>query len=112
MNFVESWACADGWSRCSHSVDPYAEFVLRAEFTVEPFVEGRPGPHVRAAIAAVEARGFIVEFGPFATSFSGDESSVASAIEALIRDAYGEGATRVAVHVERIQGVAGSESRS
>ncbi|MEN9802113.1 MAG: hypothetical protein RLZ37_1238 [Actinomycetota bacterium] len=86
--------------------------MLRAEFTVEPFIEGQPGPHVRAAIAAVEACGFIVEFGPFATSFSGDESSVASAIEALIRDAYEKGATRVAIHVERIQDVSSSERRS
>lgn len=86
--------------------------MLRAEFTVEPFVEGRPGPHVRAAIAAVEARGFIVEFGPFATSFSGDESRVASAIEALIRDAYESGATRVAIHVERAVDPSDSEGRS
>jgi uncharacterized protein YqgV (UPF0045/DUF77 family) len=86
--------------------------VLRAEFTVEPFVEGRPGPHVRAAIAAVEALGFDVEFGPFATSFSGDDSSVASAIEALVRKAYEEGATRVAIHVEGVDDASGSESRS
>ena len=112
MNCDESWACTDGRSRQSRFLDPYAEVVLRAEFTVEPFVEGRPGPHVRAAIAAVEARGFVVEFGPFATSFSGDESRVASAIEALVRDAYENGASRVAIHVERVEGgsVAGSPS--
>lgn len=86
--------------------------MLRAEFTVEPFVEGQPGPHVRAAIAAVEARGFTIEFGPFATSFSGDESSVASAIEALVRDAYVNGATRVAIHVELIDDMSKSENPS
>ena len=28
-----------------------------AEFTIEPFVEGEPGPHVRAAIEVAEAAG-------------------------------------------------------
>lgn len=83
--------------------DAYADGVLRAEFTVEPFVEGQPGPHVRAAVAAVEARGFVVEFGPFATSFSGDDSEVASALHALVGEAYAHGATRVAIHVERVE---------
>jgi uncharacterized protein YqgV (UPF0045/DUF77 family) len=77
--------------------------VLRAEFTVEPFVEGQPGPHVLAAVAAVEARGFTVEFGPFASEFSGDDAGVIEAIEALVREAYAHGATRVALHVERSQ---------
>lgn len=86
--------------------------MLRAEFTVEPFVEGQPGPHVRAAIAAVEARGFAVEFGPFATEFVGDDVTVSEAIEALIRDAYANGATRVAIHVERIEQASGSGSPS
>ena len=31
--------------------------VLLLEFTIEPFHEGNPGPHVRAAVAAVEALG-------------------------------------------------------
>ena len=31
---------------------------VRIEFTVEPFVDGHPGPHVAAAIGAVEARGW------------------------------------------------------
>jgi uncharacterized protein YqgV (UPF0045/DUF77 family) len=77
--------------------------VLRAEFTVEPFVEGQPGPHVLAAVTAVESLGFAVEFGPFATEFSGEDSAVIAAIEALVRGAYAEGATRVAVHVERME---------
>lgn len=76
--------------------------MLRAEFTVEPFVEGQPGPHVRAAVAAVEALGFTVEFGPFASEFSGDDERVTAAIEVLVRDAYAHGATRVAIQVERV----------
>ena len=30
---------------------------ISAEFTIEPFVEGAPGPHVRAAIDVAEAAG-------------------------------------------------------
>ena len=81
--------------------------MLRVEFTVEPFVEGRPGPHVLAAVSAVESLGFAVEFGPFATEFSGEDLRVVAAVEALIRDAYGHGATRVSVHVERVDGDSG-----
>lgn len=76
--------------------------MLRAEFTVEPFVEGQPGPHVLAAVAAVEVLGFTVEFGPFATQFEGDDDGVVAAIASLVRDAYAHGATRVALHVERV----------
>ncbi len=81
----------------------YADGVLRAEFTVEPFVEGQPGPHVRAAIAAVEALGFTVEFGPFASEFTGEADAVSRAVAALVHDAYANGATRVSIQVELIQ---------
>ena len=32
---------------------------ISAEFTIEPFVEGAPGPHVRAAIDVAEALSLI-----------------------------------------------------
>lgn len=76
--------------------------MLRAEFTVEPFVEGHPGPHVLAAVAAVEELGFAVEFGPFASEFSGDDPRVCAAISALVREAYAQGATRVSVQIEKL----------
>ncbi len=44
----------------------------RAEFTIEPFEEGSPGPHVMAAIEAIRALGFEPEMGPFGTSIDGD----------------------------------------
>ena len=44
--------------------------MLTVEFTIEPFVEGAPGPHVLAAVAVVESHGVFVEFGPFGSSFS------------------------------------------
>lgn len=76
--------------------------VLRVEFTIEPFVEGKPGPHVLEAIAAVEAVGLAVEFGPFASSFSAPSAQVAEAVSALISRAYGAGATHVSVHIEPV----------
>ena len=47
------------------SYDPGVQLL---EFTVEPFVEGAPGPHVTAAVAAADALGATVEFGPFGTT--------------------------------------------
>ena len=43
----------------------YDGHVHRIEFTVEPFVEGQPGPHVTSAVSAARALGVEVEFGPF-----------------------------------------------
>lgn len=59
--------------------------IVVVEFTVEPFVEGKPGPHVTQAVAAVEARGLTVDFGPFGSSF---EVEVASMPE-VVADAMG-----------------------
>ena len=34
---------------------------ITAEFTIEPFADGAPGPHVRAAIEVAEAAGLAVD---------------------------------------------------
>jgi uncharacterized protein YqgV (UPF0045/DUF77 family) len=70
------------------------------EFTVEPFVEGEPGRHVTAAIAAVEALGLQVELGPFGSSFAATDATVGAAVKALLDAAYANGATHVHVHAE------------
>ena len=57
---------------------------------------------MRAAVAAVEAHGITVEFGPFATEFEADEISVSLAVSDLVREAYSNGATHVTVHMEKI----------
>lgn len=57
---------------------------------------------MRAAVAAVEAHGITVEFGPFATEFEADEISVSLAVSDLVREAYANGATHVTVHMEKI----------
>lgn len=74
---------------------------LQAEFTIEPFVEGSPGPHVRAAVEAAEAAGLNVEFGPFGTSMSGNDDEVVQAVDAVLRAAIGAGATRVSLQLVR-----------
>ena len=78
------------------------EGVLRVEFTVEPFVEGQPGPHVTAPIDALRSLGHDVDFGPFGTSFQASVDLVAQAVSALVVAAYGNGATHVSIHVEKV----------
>ena len=65
--------------------------MLQLEFTVEPFVEGQPGPHVTAAVSAAEAIGARVEFGPFGSTCT----AAADAMPQVIA----EGATHVTMHV-------------
>lgn len=74
---------------------------LQLEFTVEPFVEGAPGPHVQAAVGAAEAAGLTVEFGPFGTAVAGDDEAVLGAIQAIVQAAMGAGATRVSLQLTR-----------
>jgi uncharacterized protein YqgV (UPF0045/DUF77 family) len=75
--------------------------VAYVEFTIEPFVEGRPGPHVTAAIDAAEARGFDVEVGPFGSSFVVDLDALGSAVAELSAAAMANGATHVSLHIAR-----------
>ena len=75
--------------------------MLDIEFTIEPFTEGSPGPHVTVAVHAVESLGVVVEFGPFGSSFSASEQQAPTIIAALLEAAYGHGATHVSVHVAR-----------
>ena len=71
------------------------------EFTIEPFVEGRPGPHVTAAIAAAEARGLTVDIGPFGSSVVLELADVGDVVAAVSDAAMANGATHVSVHVAR-----------
>lgn len=73
--------------------------MLSVEFTVEPFIEGAPGIHVTAAIAAVERCGLSVDFGPFGSSFTVTQEQLPEVIAQLMRAAYGNGATFVSVDV-------------
>ena len=74
---------------------------LRIEFTVEPFHDGAPGPHVHAAVEAARAAGLAVDFGPFGSSVEGDDDQVLNAADALTRAAIAAGANRVSMQVSR-----------
>lgn len=75
---------------------------LLAEFTVEPFVDGSPGPHVQAAVDVAVAAGLVVDFGPFGTTVSGDDTAVLDAIDAVVRAAIAAGATRVSLQIAAV----------
>ena len=87
---------------------------LVVEFTVEPFVDGDPGPHVQAALAAAEGAArrsaLRVEFGPFGTAVSGDDPAVLDAVDAVVRSAVAAGATRVSLQVARPGGAAAGDA--
>ena len=72
----------------------------RAEFMVEPFVEGSLGPPVMAAVDAVTAHGFEPSVDAFGTSIEGEPEPVVAALADMLHAAMGSGATRVTVQVE------------
>ena len=76
--------------------------VLLLEFTIEPFHEGNPGPHVRAAVAAAEALGVAVEFGPFGSSCQVAQAQLAAVSGAILSEAFANGATHVSMHAARV----------
>lgn len=71
------------------------------EFTIEPFVEGRPGPHVTAAIDAARQFGSDVEIGPFGSSCSVEIDAVGTLVASVSDAAFASGASHVTVHVAR-----------
>lgn len=72
---------------------------IAAEFLVEPFVEGTPGPHVGAAVEAFTAHGLAVDLGPFASAVAGPVDTMAEAIADMVRAAMGQGATSIQLRV-------------
>ena len=77
---------------------------VKAEFTIEPFVDGAPGPHVTAGLAAVQAAGLTPDVGPFGTSVEGEAAVVHAALGRMLDDAIAAGATRVSIQVTRTAG--------
>ena len=72
------------------------------EFLVEPFVEGRPGPHVAAAVDAVTAAGLSADVGAFSTHVTGGVDELADAVAALLRSAVAAGANRVQLQLSTV----------
>ena len=78
--------------------------MLLLEFTIEPFVEGHPGPHVTSAVSAAEELGAVVEFGPFGSSCTVAVSAAPAVAAAVLAAAFDHGATHVSFHAERLAG--------
>jgi uncharacterized protein YqgV (UPF0045/DUF77 family) len=75
--------------------------VAYVEFTVEPFVEGSPGPHVTAAIEAARGHGADVEVGPFGSSCIVGLDDLGAVVRSVTDAAFANGASHVSVHVAR-----------
>jgi uncharacterized protein YqgV (UPF0045/DUF77 family) len=76
--------------------------VLLIEFTIEPFVEGEPGPHVTSAAEAAQALGYEIDFGPFGTSCNVPATEAGEVARAVLDAAFANGATHVSLHAERL----------
>ena len=75
--------------------------MLFLEFTVEPFIEGMPGPHVSAAIEAAQRLGGEIEFGPFGSTCKATVGNMPDVIAGLVRAAFDNGASHISMHVAR-----------
>ena len=82
---------------------PYDMAVYRIEFTIEPFHEGHPGPHVTAPASAVQALGIGVDVGPFGSGCSVEDERVHDVIALISRVALKEGATHVNLDITRVE---------
>lgn len=72
----------------------------RLEVLVEPFAENDPGPHVTAAIEAIEAVGLVPDMGPFATITEGGFDQVMLAMNALTQAGFLAGADAIQIRIE------------
>lgn len=97
--FNDTSSRADGPSGDVTVRSAYDRAVLQLEFTVEPFVEGRPGPHVQAAVDAAAAVGADVEFGPFGSTCTVADETMPDIVAAVTRAAFAAGATHVTMHI-------------
>ena len=73
---------------------------VTAEFLIEPFNEGAPGAHVKAALAALQEAGYTVEIGPFGSSLAGTPLDVMEALKEAFTAAMTSGASRVTLTLE------------
>lgn len=73
----------------------------RLEVFVEPFEEAKPGPHVAAAVEALETAGIEVDLGALATTADGSVDELVAAAAELLRATFEHGATAVQLRIER-----------
>jgi uncharacterized protein YqgV (UPF0045/DUF77 family) len=79
--------------------------MIRAEFTVYPFIEGMSLPeHVQAAVDALAAAGVETDVGPLSQMVEGETDVVLAGLRAATAAAIAAGASRVVVNIEAIGG--------
>lgn len=78
--------------------------VQRVEFTIEPFVEAHPGPHVTAPVDALTALGVAVDVGPFGSGCDVPSEQVGDIVATVVRVAVEHGATHVNIDVSVVDG--------
>jgi uncharacterized protein YqgV (UPF0045/DUF77 family) len=83
-------------------IDELASEKAKAEFTIEPFTEGDPGPHVKETISLAKQSGLSVEIGPFGTTVIGEQDRVFELVSELVKTAMSHGASRVSLQVTSI----------
>jgi uncharacterized protein YqgV (UPF0045/DUF77 family) len=77
--------------------------VIRAEFTIYPFVEGPALPrYVQAAVDAISAAGLDIEIGPLSQTVTGEAESVLEAVRSAASAAFADGARRVVLNIEAV----------
>jgi 8-oxo-dGTP pyrophosphatase MutT (NUDIX family)/uncharacterized protein YqgV (UPF0045/DUF77 family) len=76
--------------------------VQRVEFTIEPFVEAQPGPHVTEPVEALRALGVEVDIGPFGSGCEVSTDNVANVVATVVRVAIEHGATHVNIDVNAV----------
>nr|WP_203599477.1 hypothetical protein [Streptomyces sp. SID10853] len=76
---------------------------MRVEFTTEPFDLDDAPPHAVVAREVIQAAELdAVDVGPFGNTAEGASDAVLTAVDALLRQALGAGATRVSLQVNVI----------
>lgn len=70
---------------------------VRVEFTVEPFLEGRLGTHVEAALDGLRGDGFEPDVGPFGNAVEGDAGPLLAAVASAAAASFTAGATGISL---------------
>jgi uncharacterized protein YqgV (UPF0045/DUF77 family) len=77
--------------------------IVRAEFTIYPFMEGEAlPPYVQAGIDAILAMDIAVDVGPLSNTISGEVDRVLDALRGAGFAAMASGATRIVVSLEAV----------
>jgi 8-oxo-dGTP pyrophosphatase MutT (NUDIX family) len=101
LPYVPGFRAAPSWQRAAPPGLPCTA-VQRVEFTIEPFVEARPGPHVTEPVAALTSLGVEVDVGPFGSACEVANEDVANVVATVVRVAVDHGATHVNVDVTAV----------